>query len=331
MNDNTLAICIQRFFTDHLAGRLCASTRTVSSYRDTFRLLLNYTSVRLSRHPTDMRLEDLDANLIGDFLAYLETERGNSVRSRNTRLAAIRSFFRFTALQEPQFVHHCQRVLSIPVKKFEKRTISYLNPAEMAALLSAPDIDTWFGRRDRTLLVVALQTGLRVSELIGLSRGDVVLGTGAHVRCMGKGRKERLTPLRKDSVDALQIWLNEQPDNDGDPVFVSNRGGPLSRDAVERIVRKYAISASATHPSLKEKRITPHSLRHSAAMSLLHSGVDCAVIALWLGHESIETTQIYLHADLKLKEKAMDRTKPADVPSGRYRPPDSLMAFLQAL
>lgn len=331
MNDNILAICVQQFFTDHLAGRLHASTQTVSSYRDTFRLLLNYASGRLGLCPTDMRLEDLDATLIGDFLAYLETERGNCVRSRNTRLAAIRSFFRFTSLQEPQFVHHCQRVLSIPVKKFEKRTVTYLNPEETAALLSAPDTTTWLGRRDRTLLVVALQTGLRVSELTGLSRGDVVLGTGAHVRCMGKGRKERLTPLRKDSADALGVWLNERPGNDGDPVFVSNRGGSLSRDAVERIVRKYAISASATHPSLKEKRVTPHVLRHSTAMSLLQSGVDCAVIALWLGHESIETTQIYLHADLKLKEKAMDRTKPAEVPSGRYKPPDALMAFLQAL
>ena len=331
MNDNTLAICVQRFFTEHLAGRLRASTHTVASYRDTFRLLLNYACGRLDRCPTDMRFEDLDATLIGDFLAYLETERGNSVRSRNTRLAAIRSFYKFTSIQEPQFVHHCQRVLSIPVKKFEKRTVTYLNPAEMAALLSAPDTTTWFGRRDRTLLVVALQTGLRVSELTGLSHGDIVLGTGAHVRCMGKGRKERSTPLRKDSVDALRIWLKEQPGNGGDPVFVSSRGGPLSRDAVERIVRKYAISASVTLASLKEKRVTPHVLRHSAAMSLLQSGVDCAVIALWLGHESIETTQIYLHADLELKEKAMDRTKPVDVPSGRYKPPDTLMAFLQAL
>ena len=331
MNGNTLAICLHRFFTDHLTVRLRASRHTIASYRDTFRLLLNYASGRLGREPTDMRFEDLDATLIGHFLAHLEAVRGNSVRSRNTRLAAIRSFFKFTATQEPQLVHHCQRILSIPVKKFEKTTVTYLNAAEMAALVTAPDTTTWFGRRDRTLLVVAVQTGLRVSELIGLSHDDVVLGTGAHVRCMGKGRKERLTPLRKDSADALRNWLDEKPGDDGDPLFTSSRGGRLSRDAVERIVRKYAALAASTCPSLKEKRVTPHVLRHAAAMSLLQSGVDCTVIALWLGHESIETTQIYIHADLKLKEKAMDRTKPLNVPAGRYQPPDTLMAFLEAL
>lgn len=204
-----------------------------------------------------------------------------------------------------------------PPKKYERTRITYLNRAEMAALVAAPDSNTWFGRRDKTLLVVALQTGLRVSELINLSRGDIVLGTGAHVRCMGKGRKERATPLRKDSVDALRSWLTERPGNDGDPLFTSIRGGRLSRDAVERIVQKYTTLATEVCPSLKDKRVTPHVLRHAAAMTLLQSGVDCAVIALWLGHESLETTQIYLHADLQLKkEKAMDQTKPVGVPSG---------------
>lgn len=331
MNGTTFAICLQQFFADHLTIRLRASTHTILSYRDTFRLLLNYASDQLARSHDALQFEDLDATMIGHFLAHIETVRGNSVRSRNTRLAAIRSFFRYVATKEPQLVHHCQRVLSIPVKKFDKTTLTYLDAAEMAALVAAPDTTTWFGRRDRTLLIVALQTGLRVSELVGLSRSDAVLGTGAHVQCMGKGRKERLTPLRKDSADALRNWLKECPGNDGDPVFISSRRRRLSRDAVERIVLKHAAVATSACPSLKGKRVTPHVLRHSAAMSLLHAGVDCAVIALWLGHESTETTQIYMHADLKLKEKAMDRTKPLDVPAGRYRPPDTLMAFLEAL
>ena len=224
-----------------------------------------------------------------------------------------------------------QRGLSDQTVKNNLQVFTYLNQAEMAALVAAPDSSTWFGRRDKTLLIVALQTGLRVSELINLSRGDIVLGTGAHVRCMGKGRKERATPLRKDSVDALRSWLAELPGKDGDPLFISIRGGRLSRDAVERIVQKYAALATEVCPSLKDKRVTPHVLRHAAAMTLLQSGVDCAVIALWLGHESIETTQIYLHADLQLKEKAMDQTKPVGVPAGRYQPPDELMTFLEAL
>ena len=254
MNRNPFAICLQQFFTDHLTTGLRASAHTIASYRDTFRLLLNYASEQLCRTPTDLTFEDLDANLVGRFLGFVEKVRGNSVRSRNTRLSAIRSFFKYVATHEPQLVHHCHQILSIPAKRYERTTITYLNRAEMAALVAAPDSSTWFGRRDRTLLVVALQTGLRVSELINLSRGDIVLGTGAHVRCMGKGRKERATPLRKDSVDALRSWLTERPGNDGDPLFTSIRGGRLSRDAVERIVQKYTSLATEVCPSLKNVR-----------------------------------------------------------------------------
>ena len=331
MNRDPFAICLQRFFTNHLTIGLRASAHTIASYRDTFRLLLKYASDQLGRTPTELKFEDLDADLVGRFLGFVETVRGNSVRSRNTRLSAIRSFFKYVAAREPQLVHHCHQILAIPTKKHERTTVTYLNQAEMAALVATPDSSTWFGRRDRTLLIVALQTGLRVSELINLSRGDIVLDTGAHVRCMGKGRKERATPLRKDSVLALRSWLAEHPGNNGDPLFTSIRGGRLSRDAVERIVQKYATLATEVCPSLKDKRVTPHVLRHAAAMTLLQSGVDCAVIALWLGHESIETTQIYLHADFQLKEKAMDQTKPVSVPAGRYQPPDELMRFLEAL
>lgn len=331
MKTHPLPIYLQRFFTERLASQLQASPNTVASYRDTFRLLLTHASERLARMPTDLQVADIDAELVGHFLSDIETTRGNSARTRNTRLSAIRSFFKYVAINEPQLLHHCQKVLSMPPKRYEKRMIDYLNRDEIEALLAAPDLTSWYGRRDRALLLLALQTGLRVSELIQLSCGDVVLGTGAHVRCKGKGRKDRSTPLRRDSVRVLRAWLAERAAEDEEPLFVSNRGGRLSRDAVERIVRKHVDLASRSCPSLKDKRVSAHVLRHSAAMDLLHHGVDCTVIALWLGHESVETTQMYLHADLQLKERAMDQTKPVEVPTGRYQPSDDVMAFLEAL
>jgi len=276
-------------------------------------------------------MADIDAELVGLFLADIESTRGNSARSRNARLSAIRSFFKYIAVNEPQLLHHCQRILAMPPKRHERRVIDYLSRAEIDALIAAPDLSTWHGRRDRALLALALQTGLRVSELIGLSCGDIVLGTGAHVRCMGKGRKERATPIRKDSIKVLRGWLAERAGTETDPVFVSNRNQRLSRDAVEQIVRRHMRTASAKCPSLRKKRVTPHVLRHSAAMQLLQNGVDRTVIALWLGHESVETTQMYIHADIQLKEKAMARTRPIKTPPGRYQPGDKLLAFLEAL
>ena len=326
-----LPIYIQRFFTERLATQIYASSHTISSYRDTFRLLLRYASDRLGRIPVDLYVGDIDAELIGDFLSSIENSRGNSARSRNTRLSAIRSFFKYISLNEPQLLHHCQRILAIPTKRYEKRTIAYLTRNEIEALIAAPDPSNWFGRRDRTLLMLALQTGLRVSELRGLTCGDIVLGAGSHVRCLGKGRKERITPLRKDCVKALRAWLKEYPGSPADPLFISNRGTKLSRDAIEQIVRKHANTASKQCPTLKAKNITPHVLRHSTAMELLQNGVDRTVIALWLGHESVETTEVYIHADIRLKERAMERTKPVTVPSGRFSPDDKLLAFLEAL
>ena len=259
----------------------------VASYRDSFRLLLGYAADRLGRGPTDLQVADLDAELVGDFLSHVEGTRHNGVRTRNARLSAIRSFFKYVAINEPQLLHHCQRILAMPAKRHEKRTIDYLTRPEIEALVAAPAVTTWYGRRDRTLLMVALQTGLRVSELIQLTCGDVALGTGAHVRCVGKGRKERATPLRADCVEALRAWLEERGTVDTEPVFVSNRGERLSRDAVERLVRKHAVAASETCPSRAGKQVTPHVLRHSAAMQLLQNGVDRTVIALWLGHEQL--------------------------------------------
>src|SRR5271154_5320969 len=331
MKTHPLPIYLQRFFSERLAMQLHASPNTVASYRDTFRLLLKYAADRLGRAPTGLQIADIDAKLVGDFLTFVENNRGNGARSRNTRLSAIRSFFKYVAGNEPQLLYHCQKVLAMPSKRYEKRTIDYLAHAEIEALIGAADLATRSGRRDRMLLLLAVQTGLRVSELINLTCGDVALGIGAHVRCIGKGRKERSTPLRKDCVQALRVWLSERGGADSEPLFVSNRGERLSRDAVERIVCKHVELAAETCPTLRGKRVTPHVLRHSAAMQLLQNGVDRTVIALWLGHESVESTQMYVHADIELKEKALAKTQSFAVPAGRYRPNDELLAFLEAL
>lgn len=326
-----LPVYVQRFFVERLMSQLHASPNTVASYRDTFRLLLRYASDQIGRPPTDLRIADIDAELVGAFLIFIEETRGNGARSRNTRLAAIRSFFRYVAVNEPQLLHHCQRVLAMPAKRHEKRPIDYLTRAEIEALIAAPDISTWFGRRDRTLLMLALQTGLRVSELINLDCRDLVLGTGAHVRCLGKGRKQRSTPLRQDCASVLRDWLAERASIETEPLFVGHRGNRLSRDAVERIVRKYVDTVAHHCPSLRNKRVTPHVLRHSAAMQLLQNGVDRTVIALWLGHETVETTQMYIHADIQMKEKAMAKTSAMTILPGRYQPNDELLSFLEAL
>jgi integrase/recombinase XerD len=331
MTASTFPALLQRFFTERLCTQMDASAHTIAGYRDTFRLLLRFASARCGKEPTRLGIEDLDADLIGDFLLHVETARGNGARSRNTRLAAIRSFFRFVAMSEPAWLLHCQRVLAMPNKRYVKRAVTFLDAAEIAALLAAPDRSTWAGRRDYAILLVMLQTGLRASELASLRCDDVVLGTGAHIRCLGKGRKERCTPLRPDTAKVLQAWLKERRGDADQPLFPSIRGHTLSRDALEHLVRKHSLTASRTCPSLAAKRISPHTLRHSTAMELLQHGVDQSVIALWLGHESVDTTQIYLHADMRLKEQALSRvTAPATRPN-RYRPDDELLAFLESL
>lgn len=322
---------LQSFFQERLLNQRRASPHTIAGYRDTFRLFLKFAGERVGKTPTDLLIEQLDAPLVADFLQHLESVRGNSARTRNARLAAIHSFFRHVAFREPAQALLCQRVLAIPSKRYERRPIDFLRREETQALLAAPDPAKWTGRRDRTLLLVAIQTGLRVSELIGLRCEDVVLGAGAHVRCQGKGRKQRSTPLRKEAVAMVGAWLRERQGLPPDPLFPSTRGGFLSRDAVEHLVAKHAATARHQNPSLTPKRVSPHVLRHSTAMELLEHGVDRSVIALWLGHEGVETTQMYLHADLRLKEKALLRTTPLGTKPGRYHPGDQLLAFLESL
>ena len=326
-----LAALLQSFFTDRLLHQRQASPHTIAGYRDCFRLLLHFAKERLGKMPSKLLIEDLDAPFIGLFLQHLESVRKNSVRTRNARLGAIHSFFQYVALEEPALALHCQRILAVPNKRHERRPIEFLSREEMDALLAVPNLSTWLGRRDRTLLLVAVQTGLRVSELTGLNCQDVVLGTGAHVRCLGKGRKQRCTPLRPQTARMLDAWLRERQGLPEDPVFPSIRGSRLSRDAVERLITKYTQRAEPTCPSLKRKNVSPHVLRHAAAMDLLHRGVDRSEIALWLGHESVQTTQIYLHADMRLKEKALSRTTPLGVKPARFRPDDKLLAFLEGL
>ncbi len=326
-----LAAILEAFFMNRLQRQRGASPNTVAAYRDTFRLLLRFVSERLKIEPSCLLLTAIDAPLVGEFLHHLEKQRGNTVRSRNARLAALHSFFRFAALEEPAHAGLCQRVLAIPTKRAERKLVTSLTSDEVDALLAAPDRTTWLGNRDHAILFLLLQTGLRVSELTGLQREDIVLTAGAHVRCHGKGRKERCTPLTRATVAVLRTWLAEGADDPNGPAFVTQRNTKLSRDAVERLVAKYTEKASHHCVTLRKKRVSPHVLRHTAAVRLLQAGNDRAVIALWLGHESVETTQIYLDADLSTKERALARTAPLHAGAKRFRAGDALLQFLNAL
>ena len=328
---SALAPTLQAFFTDRLIRQRQVSPHTIAAYRDTLRLLLDFSGRRLGRQPCQLDISDLDAPLIAAFLDHLEHERGNTVRTRNARLAAIHSLFRYAQHRHPEHAEDIQRVLAIPPKRSDRTLVTFLDQHDIAALLATPDRSTWTGRRDHALLLLAIQTGLRASELTGLTCSDVHLSTGPHVSCIGKGRKQRVTPLTQVTVAVLRVWLAERAGHHDEPLFPTVRGQRLSRDALERRLTKHVSAAAQAHPALQQKKITLHTLRHTAAMQLLHAGVDTTVIALWLGHERVDTTQIYLHADLALKERALARTKPPDTPPGRYRPPDTHLAFLEAL
>lgn len=328
----TLPVLLERWFTDRLMRQQRVSPNTIASYRDSFRLLLAFAQKQLGKAPSSLNLEDIDARLVSAFLDDLEAHRLTSVRTRNLRLTAIRSFFQFASYEEPAHSAHIQRVLAVPSKRHDKRMIHFLVRPEIEALLAAPDRSTWIGRRDHALLLLAVQTGLRLSELTGLNRSSIVLGRGAHVRCVGKGRKERCTPITRHVSVTVRAWLAEPPRKCSDALFPTIHGDRLSADAVQYMVAKYVSVARLHCPSLKHKHVTPHVLRHTAAMELLQAGVDCAVIALWLGHESVQTTQMYLHAHMALKELALAKVAPlSSGGSIRYRPGDQLLQFLNAL
>src|SRR6516225_10225891 len=326
-----LAPALQAFFTQRLITQRNSSPETIAAYRDTWRLLLAFAREQTGRQPFQLDLDDLDAPLIGAFLTHLERDRGNTARTRNARLAAIHSFYRFAALEHPEHAHTIARVMAIPTKRYERNTVTYLDRDEIAALLAAPDKHTWLGRRDHALLTLMVQTGVRVSELTSLRVGDVHLGTGSHIRVLGKGRKRRATTLTGETVKILRAWLKERCGQPEKPLFPTRQGRTLSRYTVGVIVVKHTATATTACSSLQSKRVTPHTLRHTNAMLLRAKGVDIATIALWLGHESTQTTHIYEHADPALKEQAIARTAPLGAKPGRYRPSDTLLAFLEAL
>jgi len=331
MKTSSFPALLEKFFTERLMRQRQASSHTICSYRDTFRLLLRFAKERLNKAPSSLQLDEVNSPLITAFLDDLEINRRISVRSRNLRLTAIRSFFRYAAYEEPGHSEQIQRVLAIPEKRCTKTLVQFLSRPEVDALLAAPDRRTWFGRRDHALILMAVQTGLRLSELTGLKCQDLQFGTGSHVRCIGKGRKERCTPLTKQTVAVLKAWLRETIQSSDQWVFSTARGSRLSSDAVQDLLAKYHILAAKGCPSLRNKRVTPHLLRHTLAMELLHAGIDQSVIALWLGHESVETTQIYLKADLALKEKILTKTSPHATGTHRFKAGDALLAFLESL
>jgi site-specific recombinase XerD len=327
----SLAPLLEKFFMQRLMQQRDASQNTIISYRDTFRQLLKFAQQRLQVPPERLSLRQIDAPLVVEFLEHLEKARGIGVRSRNLRLTAIRSFFRFASFEEPAQSAQIQRVLVIPDKRFTRTQVHSLTRPEVDALLAAPDRDTWYGRRDHAFVLTAVQTGLRLSEMTGIMRGDVTLGVGAHIRVTGKGRKERCTPLAPSTRTVLKSWMREPQRGDGQVLFPNARGGRLSADGVHYLLDRHRETASRSCPSLKKKRVTVHVLRHTMALELLRAGVDCSVIALWLGHESIETTRIYLEATLDMKERALARTTSPRGNVVRFKPGDKLLAFLNSL
>jgi integrase/recombinase XerD len=328
---SALAPLLQAFFSDRLLRERHASPHTVAAYRDTWRLLLGFVVKRTGKAPSALDLDDIDVPLVCAFLDHLEHERSNSVRTRNARLAAIHSLFGYAAVRHPEHAATIARVLAILPKRFERAIVAFLSEPEVEALLAAPDRTSWTGRRDHALLLVAVQTGLRISELMGLRCGDVHLGMGAHLVCHGKGRKDRITPLTRSTVNVLRAWLTERGTSPIDCLFPTRTGKSLSRDAIEHRIALHLAKAAASCPTLAKKKVSAHVLRHTAAMRLLEAGIDPTVIALWLGHEHVNTTAIYLHAHLGIKEQALARTRMPNAKPGRYRPPDALLTFLESL
>ena len=326
-----IAPSLQAYFTKRMMAEANMSPNTVASYRDTFRLLIGFAARQCAKAPSELGFADLDAPMVAAFLDHLESERGNSARSRNMRLAAIHSFFTYASWNHPECAEAIARVLAMPAKRFEAAVVDYLNQDEAEALLSAPETTSRTGRRDRALMCLAVQTGLRISELIALTVGDIHLGHPAFVSCTGKGRKRRATPLGQVCAEVMASWLTERAGAAGDVLFPNRSGGQLSRDAIEARIALHAKSATQVCPSLACKQVTAHVLRHTAAMRLLEAGVDTTVIALWLGHEQVQTTMVYVRAHMAIKERALERTRQPEVEPGRYRPPDPLLAFLEGL
>lgn len=330
-SDGRLAAVLQAFFLERLVAQRNASGQTVAAYRDSFRLLLQFAQQHVGKAPERLDLADLDAPLVLAFLDYLERTRRNTIRSRNARLAAIRSFAHFAALKDPTALPSLQRVLAIPMKRFDKPLLGFLSKSEIQAILDAPPSDQWSGQRDRIMFATLYNTGARVSELTGLRVADVILDGSACVHLHGKGRKDRSVPLWRTTTTQLRRWLPRIDSRPDRPIFPSTRGGRLARPTVTARLRLAVQRAAAQCPSLANRRVSPHCVRHSTAMHMLQAGVDITVIALWLGHENPATTHMYVEADLAMKERALQAVQPPRLKQTRYRPTDRLLAFLQGL
>jgi integrase/recombinase XerD len=326
-----IAPTLQSFFSDRLVKQLHASPHTIAAYRHALRLLLTFAQQQTGKQPSRLDFADVDAPLVGAFLNHLERDRGNSAKTCNARLAAIHSLFRYSALRHPEHAASIARVLEIPAQRHRQTAIAYLDRSEIEALLAAPDRSTWLGRRDHAMLLVGIQTGVRVSELVNLTIDAVSLSTGAHLRVTGKGDKQRCAILTSETIAVLREWLRERDGQPHEPLFPTRRGQPLTTRAFELRLDKHTVTAACRCPTLNTKRVTPHVLRHTNAMLLRAEDVDIYTIALWLGHASIKSTEIYLHADNKLKQQAIERAAPTGTSPGRYRPPDQLLAFLETL
>lgn len=327
----SFAPLLERFFLQRLMQQRQVSPHTISSYRDTFCRLLKFTQQCLHRAPARLLFEEINAPLVGKFLDHLEKHDGISIRTRNLRLTAIHSFFRYAAFEVPEHAAQIQRVLAIPSKRFTSTLVGFLTRPEVDALLAAPDRLTWSGRRDHAFILTAVQTGFRLSEMTGLKRDDLAFGTGAHLRVIGKGRRERCTPLAKSTRGVLNAWLREPQRGEDNILFPNARGGRLSVHGVQYMLNKHRNAAATSCPTLKGKRVTVHRLRHTMAVDLLQEGVDRSTIALWLGHQHVQTTQIYLDATLAMKERALEKVTPHQGRPSRYRPDDRLLTFLKNL
>ncbi len=326
-----LARLLQAFFCQYLIQQRGVSHQTVCGYRDTFRLLLHFAEQKLDRRATDLRLADINAALVLAFLDNLESKRHNCIRSRNTRLAAIRSFMNYAAVQEPAALPGIQQVLAIPMKRFDRPVVGFLTQTEMRAILDAPDLHTWSGQRDRAILATLYNSGARVSEIIAIRRVDFESELGQAVHLHGKGRKERVVPLWKCTSKLLRAWVLRIDADPQQPLFPNRFGQMLTRSGVESRLRRAVIDAAINCPSLRNKSVSPHVIRHTTAMHLLQAGVDLTVIALWLGHESIVTTHQYLEADLQMKEQTLAILQPPGIRTSRYKPSSDVLSFLDGL
>jgi len=330
-NSPLLSQLLQGFFYQNLIGQRNVISRTIASYRDTFRLLLQHASKDLRKPPTKMCLGDLDVTTILGFLAHPETDRKNSVRTRNARLAAIRSFMHYAAYQEPASLSVIQKVLSIPMKRFERPVLNSLTREEIDAILEAPDVNHWSGQRDRVMFTVFYNTGARVSEIIGMKIKNFQLFPKASVQIHGKGRKERIVPLWKTTALTLKSWMSQMDASPEAPVFPNRSGKPLTASGIQHRHRLAVLKATNMCPTLRDREVSPHTIRHTTAMHLLQSGVDLTVIALWLGHENPSTTHMYMEADLTMKEKALEKLHEADELPFRYKATDEVLRFLEGL